>query len=114
MRQGIVFTVLAMGVIAATMAPTAPAEDPGQPDKVYIYSGTLRSIDRQARTISVGAASAVFLQFMVPTDASIIVKKKPKGTLSDLMVGDGIQVKYTDDDGAHVAHQISVLGVKVP
>jgi hypothetical protein len=30
------------------------------------------------------------------------------------MVGDGVQVKYTVDDGVNVAHQISPLDVKHP
>jgi len=70
-------------------------------------------MDRQARTIIVDA-SAVSQKFIVPTDAEIIVKDKPKGELSDLMVGDGVHVKYTEDDGALVAHQISILGLKSP
>jgi hypothetical protein len=54
---------------------------------------------------------------VVPTDVEIIVKGEPagpKGKLSDLMVGDGVQVKYTVDDGVNVAHQISPLDAKHP
>jgi hypothetical protein len=29
--------------------------------------------------------------------------------LATLMVGDGVQVKYTEDDGVNVAHQVSPL-----
>jgi hypothetical protein len=81
--------------------------------KLYIYSGTLRSLDLQARTIIV-EGSSLSQKFVVPTDAEIIVKDKPRGELSDLMLGDGIQVKYTEDDNAFVAHQISLLGLKAP
>src|SRR5580692_2250994 len=111
MTRRIVFTVLALGIIVTIMAVRVPAQDPAQPDKLYIYSGILRSVDLKARTITVDG-SAIPQNFVVPTDAEIIVKDKPKGELGDLMVGDGIQVKYTDSDGAHVAHQISLLSLK--
>jgi uncharacterized membrane-anchored protein len=70
----------------------------------------------QARKIIVDD-SAVSQNLAVPTDAEIILKGEPagpKGKLSDLMVGDGVQVKYTVDDGVNVAHQISPLDVKHP
>jgi len=113
MRRRIVLTVLTMGLIATIAALRVLAQEPAQPDKLYIYSGILRSVDLKARTIIVDG-SAVPQNFVVPTDAEIIVKDKPKGELSDLMVGDGVQVKYTDTDSAHVAHQISLLGLKAP
>ena len=113
MKSGMTLTWLVIGVFAAAFAPAAFTDDPAQPSKLYIYSGTLQSMDLKARTIIV-ESSAVSQKFIVPTDAEIIVKDKPKGELSDLMVGDGIQVKYTDDDGVHVAHQISLLGLKIP
>jgi Cu/Ag efflux protein CusF len=113
MRRNITFAIMgAMAAIVATaLAIRVAADAPAH--QLYIYSGTLRSVDLQARTISVDMSS-VPQKFTVPTDAEIIVKDKPKGSLSDLMVGDAIQVKYTDEDGVYVAHQISVLGVKVP
>ena len=46
--------------------------------------------------------------------AELVKKTNPKGELSDLMVGDRVQVKYTEDDGRFVAHQISILGLKSP
>lgn len=101
------------GVIAAGAVLGTFSQDQSPSGKLYIYSGILRSVDLQARTISV-EASAVNQVFVVPTDAEIIVKDKPKGQLSDLMVGDGVQVKYTQDDGASVAHQVSILGLKAP
>jgi hypothetical protein len=58
--------------------------------------------------------SSVSQKFVVPTDAEISVKDKPRAELDDLMVGDRIQVKYTVDDGLNVAHQISPVGVKSP
>src|ERR1039458_1229413 len=99
--------------IAADEPVPVPVPVPTPTTQVYIYSGILRSIDRQARTILMDGTPAP-QKFIVPTDAQIIVKDKPKASLGDLMVGDGIQVKYTDDDGVHVAHQISILALKVP
>lgn len=113
MKQFLGLVVAVAGVIAASVAFTTFGQDPAPSGKLFIYSGILRSMDRQARTITV-EASAPSQKFIVPTDAEIIVKDKPKGELSDLMVGDGIQVKYTEDDGAFVAHQISLLGLKSP
>jgi hypothetical protein len=101
------------GMIVAVAAFSTFGQAPAPSGKLFIYSGILRSMDREARTITVDA-SAVSQKFVVPTDAQIIVKDKPKGELSDLMVGDGVQVKYTEDDGAFVAHEISILGLKSP
>jgi len=85
------------GVIAASVAIGTFGQSPAPSGGMYIYSGSLRSIDLQARTVTV-EASAVSQKFIVLTDAEIIVKDKPRGQLSDLMVGDGVQVKYTQDD----------------
>jgi hypothetical protein len=108
----IVILALAL-VIRVTADEPAPAPIPAPTGQMFIYSGTLRSVDLKARTIIVDG-SPVQQTFTVPTDAEIIVKSKPRGSLSDLMVGDGLQLKYTDDDGVHVAHQISLLSLKVP
>jgi hypothetical protein len=91
----------------------APAPTPAPTGQLFIYSGILRSVDLHARTIIVDGSPAQ-LKFTVPTDAEIIVKDKPRGSLDNLMVGDGVQIKYTDDDGIHVAHQISLLSLKTP
>ena len=121
-RRNIVFTMwamLAITILAVALAirvtadEPAPAPTPAPTGQLFIYSGILRSVDLHARTIIVDGSPAQ-QTFTVPTDAEIIVKSKPRGTLSDLMVGDGLQVKYTDDDGVHVAHQISLLSLKVP
>jgi len=109
---GLLAMVTASLAICIAEEPT-PAPVPTPTPQVYIYSGILRSIDRQARTFLMDGTPAP-QKFIVPTDAQIIVKDKPKASLGDLMVGDSIQVKYTDDDGVHVAHQISILALKVP
>jgi Cu/Ag efflux protein CusF len=114
MRRKITFTMWAMlAVVAMALTIRVIAEEPAPAPtgQVFIYSGILRSVDLHVRTIIVDG-SAVPAKFTIPTE--IIVKDKPRGALSDLMVGDGIQVKYTDDDGVHVAHQISLLSLKAP
>ena len=105
-------TLVAMMIVTGA-ARSVLGQDPAPSSKLYIYSGTLQSIDKQARTIMV-ENSAVSQRFVVPTDARIAVKDKPKAGLEDLMLGDRIQVKYTVDDGRNVAHQISPLGSENP
>jgi hypothetical protein len=113
MKNLLGLAVVVAGVIATSVTLSMFGQDPAPSGKLFIYSGILRSMDRQARTIIV-EASAISQKFVVPTDAEITVKDKPKGELTDLMIGDGIQVKYTEDDGGLVAHQISILGLKSP
>jgi hypothetical protein len=111
----ILITALVTAPLAIRLAADepAPTPTPAPTQQLFIYSGTLQSLDLKARTIIVDS-SANPQKFVVPTDAEIVVKDKPKASLGDLMVGNKIQVKYTDDDGVHVAHQISILGLKVP
>ena len=51
--------------------------------------------------------------FKTQGEADIVAKDKPQGSLGDLMVDDGIQVKHTDIKGVPVARQISILGLTV-
>ena len=114
MKRNITFAMCAMlAIVTVALAVRIVADEPAPTRQLLIYSGILRSVDLQARTIIVDG-SAIQQKFTVPTDAEIIVKDKPKGSLDNLMVGDGVQVKYTDDEGVHVAHQISLLSLKVP
>ena len=105
--------ILITALVTAPLAIRLAADETAPTQQLFIYSGTLQSLDLKARTIIVDS-SANPQKFVVPTDAQIVVKDKPKAELGDLMVGDKVQVKYTDDDGVHVAHQISILGLKVP
>ena len=114
MRRNITFAVWTMfAIVAVALAIRVVADEPAPTHQLTIYSGILRSVDLEARIIMVDG-SAVPQKFIVPTDAEIIVKDKPRGTLGDLKVSDGIQVEYTDDGDTHVAHRISILGLKVP
>jgi hypothetical protein len=116
MKTVLRFATLVVGLSIAGATFNFFGQEPSQPATLYVYSGTLRSIDLQARTIIVDG-SAVHQKFAVPTDVEIIVKGAPagpKGKLSDLMVGNGVQVKYTVDDGVNVAHQISPIDLKNP
>jgi hypothetical protein len=114
MKRNITVAICAFVAIATiTLAIRVTADNPPPTPGMIIYSGVLRSIDLQGRTVVVDG-SALPQTFTVPTDAEIIVKDKAKGALDDLVVGIGVQVKYLDDGGVHVAHQISVLGLKAP
>ena len=116
MKTVLRLATLMVGIVIASPTFHSLGQEPSQQAKLYVYSGTLRSIDLHTRTIIVDG-SAVPWKFVVPTDVEIIVKGEPagpKGKLSDLMVGNGVQVKYTVDDGVNVAHQISPLNVKNP
>jgi hypothetical protein len=116
MKTVLRLAMLVVGISIAGATFNFFGQEPSPPATLHVYSGSLRSIDLQARTIIVNG-SAVPWKFAVPTDAEIIVKGEPdgpKGKLSDLMVGDGVQVKYSVDDGVNVAHQISPLDVKNP
>jgi hypothetical protein len=114
MRRNITLAVRTMiAMVAVALVIRVVADEPGPARQLAIYSGILRSVDLEARIITVDG-SAVPQKFMVPTDTEIIVKGEPRGALDDLKVSDGIQVEYTDDGDVHVAHQISILGLKVP
>jgi hypothetical protein len=116
MKTVLRLAMLVVGISIAGATFSFFGQETSPPATLYVYSGTLRSIDLQARTIIVDS-SAIPQKFVVPTDVEIIVKGEPagpKGKLSDLMVGDGVQVKYTVDDGVNVAHQISPLDAKHP
>jgi hypothetical protein len=113
MKTVLKLATLMVGIAMAGATFHSLGQEPSQQVKLYVYSGTLRSIDLHTRTIIVDG-STVPRKFEVPTDAEIIVKGKSKGELSDMMVGDGVQVKYTEDDGVNVAHQVSPLGMENP
>jgi hypothetical protein len=113
MKMILRLATLIVGIAIAGTTFHSLAQEPSPQAKLYVYSGILRSIDLHTRTIIVDG-SAVPRKFEVPTDAEITVKGKSKGELSDMMVGDGVQVKYTEDDGVNVAHQVSPLGVENP
>jgi hypothetical protein len=115
MKRGISFALVVIGVVAAAWTILAQTDDPPPAAKRYIYSGTLQSIGLQARTITIRASASDSQKFFVPTDAEIFVKgTNPRGELRDLMVGDGVEVRYTVDDGVAVAHRVATLDLKIP
>jgi hypothetical protein len=111
MKTVLKLAILVVGVSIAGATFNFFGQQPSQPATLYVYSGTLRSIDLQASTIIVDD-SAVPKKFVVPADVEIFLKGEPdgpNGKLSDLMVGDRLQVKYMVDDGVNVAHQMSIF-----
>ncbi len=113
MKRNITLAMCAILVATLTLAIRVSADNPPPTPGMPIYSGVLRALDLQGRTIVVDGF-AVPQRFVVPNDAEIIVKDKATGALGDLAVGNGVQVKYTNEGGVLVAHQISVLGLKAP
>ena len=84
MRRNSAFAVWTMfTIVAVAVAIRVVADEPEPTHQLTIYSGILRAVDLEARIITVDG-SAVPQKFMVPTDAEIIVKDKPRGTLGDL------------------------------
>ena len=57
MKNTFGFALALAGVIAASVAMSMFGQDPSPSGGMYIYSGILRSIDLQARTITVEASS---------------------------------------------------------
>ena len=110
MKLNLGISAVVIALITAVAATYAPAQETNPPERVYVYSGILRSIDKEARIIAV-ERSAISLRFVVPTDARIIVKDNAHGDLSSLMIGDEVEVGYTDEEGVNVAHQISLIGM---
>jgi hypothetical protein len=96
---------LSLALLALTGATNA------QTEATKTHSGVIRSLNIKGRTLVVGNATEV-LGFNVPTDAEIVAKDKPKADLSDLMVGDTVEVKYTADETGFTAHRIVTLGIK--
>ncbi|HTS18596.1 MAG TPA: hypothetical protein VMP11_13565 [Verrucomicrobiae bacterium] len=113
MKRGITLALLAMGVAVAAWSLPAFADSRAPSATLYVYSGTIQSMDLLARTIIVNASESDSRKFFVPTDAEILVKEtNPRGGLRDLMIGDSVQVKYTKDDGGLVAQRVSMLDLK--
>jgi len=112
MKTALALALLMMGSVVVAFAPMARADDPAPARTLYVSSGIIRSIDLEARTILVEESASMSRRFVVPTDTEIILKDKPRGELRELILGDKVQVKYTDDDGQLVAHQIANIGLK--
>jgi len=67
---------------------TSSGRNRPQTRTLYVYSGTLRSIDLQARTIIVDGRQFPG-SLLVPTDAEIIVKGEPAGPKGKTQRSDG-------------------------
>jgi hypothetical protein len=79
--------------------------DTNKPEKQY--SGTVESIDPQARTFTVRQA-LITHTFQLASPAKIDIRGKTISTLGDLRTGDQVDVYYTDPDGTMIAHRVAV------
>ena len=110
MKTNIALMVMITGIAAVALGSQfAPA--PMDEGSAHVFTGIVRAVNVEARTIAVEAASNS-TEFVVATDAEIIVKDKSKGDLSDIKPGDGVEVHYTEEKTAYVAHQIAQTGLK--
>lgn len=112
MRTNLALMIMVLGIAIATVAlgnqfTPAPVDE----GDAHVFTGVVRGVNVEARTIVVEAASNR-MQFAVAPDAEIIVKDKSKGQLSDIASGDGVEVHYTQEKSGYVAHQIAQTGLK--
>ena len=96
-----------LGLTLLTLTGTTNA----QTETAKTHSGTIRAINIDKRLVTVDGAEPT-LTFLVTPDAEIIVKDKPRGDLSDLKVGDTVEVKYTRETAGYTASKIGIIGLK--
>jgi hypothetical protein len=108
MNLAVVIMVTGIAVVALGNQFTPAPMDEGS---ASVFTGIVRDVNVEARTIVVEAASNR-IQFAVAPDAEIIVKDKSKSQLSDIAPGDGVEVHYTEEKSGYVAHQIAQTGLK--
>ena len=110
MKTNLVLMIMVAGIAAVALGNQfTPA--PMDEGSAHVFTGIVRDVNVEARTITVEAASNS-IEFLVATDAEVIVKDKSKGELSDIKPGDGVEVHYTEEKSAYVAHQIAQSGLK--
>lgn len=112
MRANLALIIIVAGIAVATVAlGNSLAPLPMDQGDAHVFTGIVRGINVEARTIVVEAASNK-TEFIVAPDAEVIVKDKSKAELSDIAPGDGVEVHYTEEKSAFVAHQIAQTGLK--
>ena len=111
MRANLMLIIMVVGIAAAAVTlGTQVAPAPMDQGDSYVYTGIVRAVNVEARTIVVEAANRQ--EFIVAPDAEIIMKDKSKGRLSDVKPDDGVEVHYTQEKSGYVAHQIAQTGLK--
>jgi Cu/Ag efflux protein CusF len=70
------------------------------------YSGTVSAIDTSAPSLTVQGANAASRMFQVTSTTTIVTAGNPNAKLSNLKVGDRVDVSYTEEDKKLVAHRI--------
>ena len=74
------------------------------------YSGNISRIDQTGRIVTVRMLWGR-KTFEVPPECEIVARSKPEGALTDLQVGDPVQVAYVQSEGLLVAQRIAIKGV---
>ena len=86
--RSLVTAGLGLAFLALTITTNA------QTETAKTHTGVIRAIKIDDRLVTVDGAEPA-MTFRVLADAEIIVKDKVRADLSDLKVGDTVEVKYT-------------------
>ncbi len=110
MRMKLAVMIMFAGIAAVALGHQfTPA--PMDEGSAHVYTGIVRDINVENRTVVVTAA-ANDTKFFVAPDATIIVKDKSDGRLADIKPAQGVEVHYTEETYGFLAHQISQTGLK--
>lgn len=86
---------VALVLVSGTLATDLPRK---------AFSGTISAIDTSSLTVQDKTAASRI--FQVTSSTTIVTAGKPTAKLSDLKVGDRVDVGYTEEDKTLVAHRI--------
>lgn len=89
---------------------TGTLETNVKPVEPSVYSGNVSHIDQAGHLVTVKMLWRK-KTFQVLPDCEIVARKKPRGTLEDLNVGDPVEVAFVQAENLPVAHRIAVKGV---
>jgi len=105
MRTKFAGLVLAAAITALALAPAR-----ADAINAFVFTGTVRVVHVQARTITVQAAGDR-LHFAIDADATLVAKDKSTVRLAAIKPGDVVEVHYTKEPWGFDAHEISETGL---
>jgi hypothetical protein len=91
------FVAVALVLVSGTLATDVPRQ---------AYSGKISAIDTSSPSLTVQGANPASRGFQVTSTTTIVKAGKTNAQLSDLRVGDSVDVSYTEEDKTLVAHRI--------
>jgi Cu/Ag efflux protein CusF len=108
MSKYLVRAAMAASLVAVTLAfavPTRAEEKPEKP-KQRRYTGTIESMDAQARTVTLKNRQGDTKTFTCDPACKMSTADKKEATLDDFKDGDKITCWYTEDGGKLVCHKM--------